>query len=91
MAKYYLSVCDKFPTKDLECFLIKKSNYSCYYNNIGQYRNARNTMNEIIKINLTKKSEELQNNLENNDKNYDFSQIANDFSNLCAFNNRINQ
>ncbi len=90
LAKGFLAICEKFPTKDLECFLIKKNNYSVYYNNIGQYRNARNIMNEILKINITKKSEEIQDCVENNMKGfYDFTQIGNDCSNLCAFNNSI--
>lgn len=53
-------------------------------------------MNEIIKVNLSKKSEEIQNSIEDTDREdydnkntYDFSQIANDFSNLCAFDNRL--
>jgi len=92
MAKYFLTICEKFPTKDLECFLITKSNWSCYYNNIGQYRSARNIMNEIIKINLSRKSEEIQNIIDFNEKkNFNFSEIANDYSNLCALNNRIKQ
>jgi len=107
LAKYYLDLCDKFPAKDPDCFLITKNNYSCYYSNIGQYRNARNIMTDITKIHIIKVIDEISyqntdNNNNNDDKNennkqssqsivkkIDYSPIANDYSNLCALNNKV--
>lgn len=94
LAKYYLDLCEKFPCNDVECHLITKNNYSCYYSNVGQYRNAKNIMGEIVKLNLTKKSSEIikdqnesQKSPSEDDCNYSY--LANDFSNLCALSNKV--
>lgn len=85
MGRYFLNLADKFLYKDLETYLITKNNYCCYYTNIGQHRNARNIMTELLKINTLRKIEEL----EEDRQVSKYSEIANDYSNLCAIDNNL--
>ncbi len=93
LAKYYLDLCEKCNCKDIECYLITKNNYSCYYSNVGQYRNAKNIMGEIVKLNVTKKNSQIiQDHSEEQTLNLDdcdYSNLANDYSNLCALSNKV--
>jgi len=94
MAKYYLDLCEKFPCNDIECYVITKNNYACYYSNIDQFRNAKNIMGDIVKLNVTKKNSEIirdqnDNSYDNLYEGCDYSNLANDFSNLCAMGNKV--
>ena len=77
---------DKFLHKDLETYLTTKTNLTCYYHNTGMYRNSKNIMSELYKINCLKKIGELYLTY---DECCDYTDIAKDLSNNCAFDNKL--
>lgn len=95
MAKYYLDLSEKFLYGDYESYMVTKNNFCCYYTSVKQQRNARNLMNELLKLNLLKKTEELiidnsdQYNEDLNKNCINYNDIANNYSNLCGIDNQL--
>jgi hypothetical protein len=86
--KYFLDLCEKFfNMDDFNSYILTKNNYCCYYSEIGQLRSARNLLIETSKLKILNKIEEMSSK-KSDDFNY-LNEIANDFTNLSAIENKI--
>lgn len=54
-AKQYLETIDKFAIEDFSSYIATKTNLSCYYSNTNHFRNSKNVMSDIRRINIMKK------------------------------------
>ena len=54
-AKYYIDLIENYSIEDYSSYVTSKTNLSCYYNNTNHFRNSKITMNDIKKLNIAKK------------------------------------
>ena len=54
-AKHYIDLIENYSIEDYSSYVTSKTNLSCYYNNTNHFRNSKIAMNDIKKLNIAKK------------------------------------